>query len=323
MKYKLLALLSIFLCVLTACTEDKKEQIDFGRAICYSGYRDGQAPGQESPTYEQVKEDLLILQGDWDLLRLYAMDEMTYTTLEVIAKEKLEFKVMLGAYIGAEVNNPNCSWGGVYELEVLEENKVKNEQEIRRLIAAANKYKDIVIAVSAGNEACVDWNDHMVPVESVINYVKMVQAEITQPVTFCDNYVPWTNKLAPLAEVVDFISIHTYPVWENKTIDEALDYTKQNYNQVASLYRNKQVIITEAGWTTNSNGRGIAPENANQELQKTYVDQLRAWVAQDQIVCFVFEAFDESWKGSGDPMEPEKHWGLYHIDRTPKLVTQK
>jgi hypothetical protein len=34
----------------------------------------------------------------------------------------------------------------------------------------------------------------------------------------------------------------------------------------------------------------------------------------------VFEAFDESWKGSPDPLEPEKHWGLFTVDRKPKLV---
>jgi exo-beta-1,3-glucanase (GH17 family) len=35
---------------------------------------------------------------------------------------------------------------------------------------------------------------------------------------------------------------------------------------------------------------------------------------------YYFEAFDENWKGSSDPLEPEKHWGLYRADRTPKLA---
>ena len=34
----------------------------------------------------------------------------------------------------------------------------------------------------------------------------------------------------------------------------------------------------------------------------------------------MFEAFDEPWKGSPDPLEPEKHWGLFDVNRTPKLV---
>ena len=32
--------------------------------------------------------------------------------------------------------------------------------------------------------------------------------------------------------------------------------------------------------------------------------------------------FDEPWKGSDDPNEPEKHWGLYTVDRQPKRAMQ-
>ena len=34
--------------------------------------------------------------------------------------------------------------------------------------------------------------------------------------TFCENYVPWLEHLKPLAEHLDVISIHTYPVWAFK-----------------------------------------------------------------------------------------------------------
>jgi hypothetical protein len=37
----------------------------------------------------------------------------------------------------------------------------------------------------------------------------------------------------------------------------------------------------------------------------------------------MFEAFDEPWKGSDEPSEPEKHWGFYYLDRTPKLVVNE
>ena len=79
-------------------------------------------------------------------------------------------------------------------------------------------------------------------------------------------------------------------------------------------------MITEAGWATNSNGRGIQPENVNEEFQKTYYHDLVNWSEKNEILTFFFEAFDEPWKGSSEPLEPEKHWGLYKVDRTPKLV---
>ena len=81
-------------------------------------------------------------------------------------------------------------------------------------------------------------------------------------------------------------------------------------------------MITEAGWTTASNGRGIDPVHASEEIQAEYYEQLMAWTDAEEILTFVFEAFDEPWKGSPDPWEPEKHWGLFKLDRTPKLVMQ-
>ncbi len=40
----------------------KKLGLTQGNAICYSGFRQGQQPGGVYPSYEEVKEDLLILQ---------------------------------------------------------------------------------------------------------------------------------------------------------------------------------------------------------------------------------------------------------------------
>ena len=86
------------------------------------------------------------------------------------------------------------------------------------------------------------------------------------------------------------------------------------------MYRDKTVVITEAGWATNSNGRGIEPQNVSEENQEIYYHDLVDWTGKEGILTFVFEAFDESWKGSSEPLEAEKHWGLFKIDRTPKLV---
>jgi len=300
-------------------TNNKK--LPFAKAICYSGYRDGQSPEtDELPTYNQVKQDLLILKDEWQSLRLYASDEHSKTVLDVISKEKMSFDVMLGAYIIAEMSNPECPWGADYSEEQLQENKQHNQQEITKLIALANTYKDIVSSVSIGNEASVSWTDHLVPTESLVDYAKQIKSSVSQPVTFCENYVPWLDKLKPLVDEVDFISIHTYPVWEYKSIQEGLAYTIENYNAVAQAYPDVQVVITEAGWATNSNGLGIDTDKVNEVYQKQYYQQLMDWAEQEQVLVYFFEAFDESWKGSCDPLEPEKHWGLYKTDRSPKLV---
>lgn len=290
-----------------------------GRAICYSGYRHGQSPDSKVyPTVEQIREDLVILQPHWPLLRLYDCSLHAERVLEIIRHDRLPFRVMLGAYLGAEMNNFGCPWGATYSEEQLEAGIAENDAEVGRLIALAQAYPDIVFSVAVGNEATVDWTDHFVPVPRMIEHVRRVKQAVAQPVTFCENYVPWQHKLRDLAAELDFISLHTYPVWEYKHVHEALDYTRDNYDSVVRLYPGKPVIVTEAGWTTHSNGRGIEPHNTSQELQAIYLQDLLRWTDEAGILCFVFEAFDEPWKGSPDPLEPEKHWGLYTVDRTPK-----
>ena len=294
---------------------------EHGNAICYSGYRAGQSPRTATyPSRAEIREDLLILKEHWRYLRLYDCSPHAETVLEVVRAEGLDFRVMLGLDLAAEVSNPHCPWGAEFSDDVLQANRKANASEVSRLTELAARYADIVFAVSIGNEASVEWTDHLVPVETLIGYVHDLRNEIDQPITFCENYVPWTYKLAPLAEELDFISIHTYPVWEYRSIEDALQFTRENYQSVVDHNPGKPVIITEAGWATAANGRGIEPHNASEELQAAYYQQLMDWTNEKQILTFIFEAFDEPWKGSPDPLEPEKHWGLFDVHRRPKLA---
>jgi exo-beta-1,3-glucanase (GH17 family) len=260
-----------------------------GNAICYSGYRHGQSPGEKIyPSLAEIREDLQILRKHWQLLRLYDCSPHAERVLEVIRTDGLPFQVMLGAYLGAEMNNFGCPWGVTYTEEQLEASQRENDAEIERLIVLAGRYPDIVFSVAVGNECTVDWTDHFVPVPHMIEYVRRVKKAVAQPVTFCENYVPWQNKLRELVPELDFISLHTYPVWEYKHIHEAIDYTRENFDSVARMYPDKPVVVTEAGWATSSNGRGMNAEHASQELQDFYVRDLMEWSAQAGVLCFVF-----------------------------------
>ena len=117
----------------------------YAKAICYSGFRNGQQPGGINPSYEEIKEDLLLLKSHWKYLRLYDCDEHALTVIKVIKDEKLDFKLMLSAYIVAEMNNYGCPWnGGIYEEKQLEENKKNNDLKIQRLIDLANQFPEII-----------------------------------------------------------------------------------------------------------------------------------------------------------------------------------
>lgn len=292
-----------------------------GDAICYSGYREGQDPGRAIyPSVAEIREDLHLLKQHWRLLRLYDSGPHAERVLQVIREDRLPLQVMLGAHLAAEMNNFGCPWGGVYDEARLEANRRANADELERLVALARRHEDIVFSVAVGNEASVDWTDHFVPPPRLVEYVRRVKAAVVQPVTFCENYVPWHDKLRELAQELDFVSVHSYPVWEYKHIHEALDYTRANVEGVAAQYPDKTIVITEAGWCTASNGRGMRAEHAVQELQAIYYRDLLEWTRDAGLLCFVFEAFDEPWKGSPDPLEPEKHWGLFTVDRRPKLA---
>ena len=52
--------------------------------------------------------------------------------------------------------------------------------------------------------------------------------------------------------------------------------------------------------------------------QEIFINQFLDWTQNEKIQHFLFEVFDENWKGGNHPNEVEKHWGLYNADRTPK-----
>lgn len=295
-------------------------------AICYSGFRDGQHPdrgsGAKNPTYDEILEDLKIIRKDagFKLIRMYDCGENTQLTLQVIDEQKLDIKVLLGIWLRAEFSNhETCDWllEPIPQAE-LDNNKIRNISEIRTGISLANKYDHVVAAVNVGNEALVDWNDHKVPVDTVIKYVKQVKAAIQQPVTVADNYKWWSQHGMQLSAVVDFVSIHVYPVWEGKSIDESLAYSIQNVMEVRDSLPDSKIIITEAGWPS---AASEFPEVANEINQQRYFDEFMSWSENEGITTFWFEAFDENWKGNPDNLlGAEKHWGLYTVDREPKLV---
>lgn len=292
-------------------------------AICYSGYRDGQSPDSGvHPSPDQIEEDLRILGRRWRKIRLYDSGPHARAVLEAIRKLDLSFEVLLGTYLHAELDNPGCPWGGIHPPEVLAANARENEAELERTIALAREFPGIVTSLSAGNEATVSWTDHLVAVERVIEVARALKSETKLPVTFCENHVPWMDVLEPLVGELDFISIHSYPAWEHREVHEGIAVTDADYQRVADRYPGVPVAITEAGWTTGSNGRGIEPHRAGEPEQATYYQALSRWCEEREVPTYVFEAFDEPWKGSPDPDEPEKHWGLFGVDRRPKLAMQ-
>jgi exo-beta-1,3-glucanase (GH17 family) len=315
----------------TNSIQQEKEDLLAGvsAAVCYSGFRTGQHPdrgeGANNPSKEQVLEDLQIVSKDmgFKLIRLYDSGVNSEMVLQIIQEHKLNIKVLLGVWLNAELSaHETCAWlTEPIPQEELDANKIVNQQELQRGINLANKYPKQVTAVNVGNEALVDWNDHKMHVDTVIAYCQKVSNAIQQPVTVADNFEWWAAHGEKLAAELDFISLHIYPVWEGKDIVEGMSYSIENIQKVRDSLPDAKIVISEAGWASVASEFG---ERANEKKQLQYYNELMKWSEEMNITTFFFEAFDEDWKGNTDnPMGAEKHWGLYTVDRKPKLVMQQ
>ncbi len=294
------------LCLVACASAPPRPEIELtgpewqGNAISYSGYRQGQSPRDGIyPSRSEILEDLRILEQRWSLIRTYAADQHSRDVLEVIRREQIQLKVMLGAYFAEEP-------GG----------EAENLRQIEDCIDLANAYPDVVVAVNVGNEALIDWSFSPVPEERVREYVRRVREGVSVPVTVADNYVYWRDHGGEMAELVDFVTVHTYPIWEKKDIDEGLSYTVRNVDEVRRALPGKTIVIGEAGWATYTVGNQHVARAGDEEKQRRYLEELTAWGRQEGIPVFWFEAFDEPWKGDGT----EGHWGLFDVHRRPKLA---
>ena len=132
------------------------------------------------------------------------------------------------------------------------------------------------------------------------------------------------GTLKQLADELDIISIHSYPLWNGNTVEEALEVNKTWYKKVKEWYPGKPIVFSEVGWATDcADFKQMREGQANEENQKKYYEEFWKWSDREQIISYMFEAFDEPWKGGNRPNEAEKHWGIFNEDRTPKLVLKK
>lgn len=290
----------------------------YGRSVCYSGYRDHQSPHTHTyPTDEQALEDLRILEGHFDYIRMYDTSEHAKSVLCVISKNNIKLKAMLGTEPGGEISNPTCPWGGLHSPEEIEYNKVHNFAKMDELILLANTYPDIVFAVSVGNECTSSWHSNLMSPERIAEFVRYVKPKVKCLVTFCEGANYYREHGQAIAKEVDFLSIHSYPVWNKVPFDQAVQATIEDYEETKKMFPDKPIIFTEFGWPTSANDR-MRMEETNETNQARYLKEMAKWSEANKILMFIFEAFDEPWKGGNDPVEPEKHWGVYTVERTPK-----
>ena len=299
-----------------------------GYGISYGPFREGHHPTGDHPSEAEMREDLRILDQHFDLIRIYAADDMAETILSIIDEDELGLQVMLGAWLTRDHSTPNQMAGGNrLEGEQVEddyESRYFNRQQAQRAIDLANAYPDVVWAINAGNETQVYWTDHPLAMDRLIEHIKWIRGHTEIPVTTADDYNFWNKPESRLVSAeCDFIALHAYAMWNGQTLEGSIEWTQQQFDIVQGLHGAEiPIVITEAGWGTSMTDYGLQSEliiaEAGLEEQVEFTQAFLEWAAENKVPHFLFEAFDEPWKGGDDPIEIEKNWGLWYVDRTPK-----
>lgn len=312
------------------------------QAVNYSPYRTSNRD-TETPTAANVLEDLnLLIAGKIRLIRLFdSSNKVAKLTLDVIKTYNLDMKVQLGIWINS-VTSTDAHLSPAQNQAIIDAAKAANNAEIVRGVALAADYKEIILAVSVGNEMMVNWSAGMDP-EVMAAYINTVRSQVTQPVTSDDDWSFWaqtmgnTHSPTPVLNAIDFVSMHSYPMaqttynqwdWRQANVaaasraqammDAAMTKLKADYAAVRSnLDRHGRtdlpIIIGETGWRAANTSNPDMTFRASPVNQKMYFDGLAAWNRAAKLSgsgpanIFYFEAFDEPWKGGDDK------WGLFTL----------
>ena len=333
------------------------------QGICYGGYRTNSRDIE--PNVSEVKEDLKILAAiDIKIIRTYNLHrEEIVNVLKAITElkkenPKFEMYVMLGVWI-------DCKNAWTEIAPIHDEESQRNTIEIQKAVELSNQYPEIIKIISVGNEAMVKWATSYYVTPAIIlkwvNHLQELKKSEQLPknlwITSSDNYLSWgggeeqyhTEDLNSLIKAVDYISLHSYPIHDERYFPEiwgikeneanlsdkmkidaamlrARDYAISQYNGVVKYMKSigvdKPVHIGETGWTTIDNiYYGDKGSKAADEYKAAqYYKLMREWSNKEKITCFYFEAFDENWKDGLNPEGYENHFGLFNLQNQVKFA---
>jgi exo-beta-1,3-glucanase (GH17 family) len=261
--------------------------------LCYGPFRERQSPDSNYPTEEEIQQDISIMLGKTSFIRIYGIN-----------------KVLSKIPYFCEQNNINCYVGCHITGDYIED-----QNTIANLIAIANQGYKTTKALIVGNEYVYEHFTDPNSEGYLIGLIEQVKANVNIRVTTGEPWDVWFSK-PNLAAAVDFIGIHHYAYLRGFSIDIAAQENVGVYNAVKAFYPNKEVEILETGWPTQ--GEPCIAAIPSEQNQLKFLQEWLILAKKHNIRYFLFEAFDEPWKGSG----VEGNWGLYYESRTAKLGIQ-
>ncbi|HEX4919034.1 MAG TPA: glycosyltransferase [Limnobacter sp.] len=267
--------------------------VDTIPGYAFSPYRPGQSPVDNiHPSLSDIEKDVAFLQGKAQAVRIYTVNG-NFSEVPVLAA-KYKLNVALGAWLGAELE--------------------ANKAELARLLEVSARPPHNVVRLVVGNEALLREE---LTVPQVAAYLDQVRAQTDIPVSTAEPWHVWL-KNPELADHVDYLAVHLLPFWEGVALDDAVDFTFQQYAKLQAAFPGKPIVITEVGWP--SHGRSIKQANASQANQAKFLRRFIHRAEQEGLVYYVMEAFDQPWKSDIEG-SVGGHWGVFNAERLPKFET--
>jgi hypothetical protein len=144
-------------------------------------------------------------------------------------------------------------------------------------------------------------------------YIREVKAAVPCRVTYADVWEFW-NRNPELGGLVDFVTIHLLPYWEDFPIpiERAAAHVEAIRRQLMARFPGKEIVIGEVGWPSAGRMReGALPSPAN---QARFLFQVMADARRAGYRVNVIEAFDQPWKRALEGTVGG-HWGLFDAYR--------
>ncbi|GAB6141335.1 hypothetical protein JCM14076_20640 [Methylosoma difficile] len=293
----LVILLSGLLAWLGNRPQDAGSDVPHGKlnSLSFAPYWDGQTPFDKTyPSVEQIATDIQLMAEKTHTIRTYASAEGNMPAIPELAK-KYGVAMLQGAWLGPL--------------------DAKNKEEVEALIRAANAYPDVVKRVMVGNEVLLRRD---LKADQVVKYIRMVKAQVKQPVSYAD---VWSMYLQhpELINEVDFITIHILPYWEDEpiSVEQAPAHIERIYKQVReyvdTIAPGKPILIGESGWPSQGRQRGGSVPGVVNEA--TFVRNLLQVANKNGFDVNIVEAINQSWKSALEGVVGA-NWGLFAADRT-------
>jgi len=262
------------------------ESVEKLYCVSYAPFRGRQSPLQPETKIEpsQIEQDLAQLARISDCVRTYSVDFGLDRVPEFARKYGL--KVMLGLWVSGHPDRTK------YQIDVG--------------ISLARRFPDVVRAVIVGNEALLRGE---VSPEALATLIRRVKSQVPMAVTYADVWEFWL-RFGELANVVDFVTVHILPYWEDDPIAarEAANHVDAIRRRMVASFPGKDVLIGEVGWPSAGRMRESAlPSPSN---QARVVHDVLARGKREDFRVNLIEAYDQLWKRRQEGTVGG-HWGLF------------